>query len=70
MPSSETESPRPSSWTAPSIWYAAVATPQAKPGGNDGNARSLASPIVTGQGTRDGTAVPVACRPPVALLRP
>src|SRR5207248_151869 len=32
---SQMDGPRPSSWTAPSIWYAEVAVPHRKPSGND-----------------------------------
>ena len=34
---SQIDTPRPSSCTAPSIWYADVATPQWNPSGNRGN---------------------------------
>ena len=37
---SQMESVRPSSWAAPSIWYAAVAAPNTKPGGKARVARA------------------------------
>jgi hypothetical protein len=41
---SQTDRPRPSSATAPSIWYAAVAAPQVKPSGNRNGPVSVSLP--------------------------
>ena len=38
---SQIDGPRPSAWTAPSIWYEAVAVPQRKPGGKGRGGPSL-----------------------------